>query len=281
MTDLPFQPDEVGYWSELKLEIVEKYGQGYANAFNKLGARLKKFYIDGFSGAGVHLSKRTGEQIEGSPARALKIAPPFDGFYFIDMDADKTAYLEKVSAGRANVEIHTGDTNPYLKLLLPTIKYSDYKRALCLLDPYGLHLDWEVMQIAGQLQTVDMFLNFPIMDINRNVLRHDRTQVASEDIDRMNRFWGDNSWDAAAYVETGQTSMFDVGPEIQKQDNDAIVAAFRDRLKKVAGFKYVPAPLAMTNRNNAVVYYLFFASANNTGRKIIESIFSKYRLPRP
>jgi len=281
VTDLPFQPDEVGYWSELKLEIVEKYGQGYANAFNKLGARLKKFYIDGFSGAGVHLSKRTGEQIEGSPARALKIAPPFDGFYFIDMDADKTAYLEKVSAGRANVEIHTGDTNPYLKLLLPTIKYSDYKRALCLLDPYGLHLDWEVMQIAGQLQTVDMFLNFPIMDINRNVLRHDRTQVASEDIDRMNRFWGDNSWDAAAYVETGQTSMFDVGPEIQKQDNDAIVAAFRDRLKKVAGFKYVPAPLAMTNRNNAVVYYLFFASANNTGRKIIESIFSKYRLPRP
>ena len=281
MTDLPFQPDEIGYWSELKLEMVEKYGQGYTNAFNKLGARLKKFYIDGFSGAGVHLSKRTGEQIEGSPARALKISPPFDGFYFIDMRADKTAYLEKVRAGRANVEIHTGDTNPYLKRLLPTIKYSDYKRAMCLLDTYGLHLDWEVMQIAGQLKTVDLFLNFPIMDINRNVLRHDRTKVASEDIDRMNRFWGDNSWDAVAYVETGQTSMFDFGPEKQKQDNDAIVAAFRDRLKEDAGFKYVPAPLAMTNRNNAVIYYLFFASANDTGRKIIESIFSKYRRLSP
>jgi three-Cys-motif partner protein len=70
-------------------------------------------------------------------------------------------------------------------------QYSDYKRALCLLDPYGLHLDWEVMQIAGQLKTVDLFLNFPIMVINRNVLRHDRTRVASEDIERMNRFWGD------------------------------------------------------------------------------------------
>jgi three-Cys-motif partner protein len=278
VNDRDFQLDEIGYWSELKLEIVEKYGQAYTKAFTTLGAHLKKYYIDGFSGAGVHLSRRTGEQVEGSPARALKIAPPFDRFYFIDMNANKTAYLEKVRAGRTNVEIHTGDTNLYLRRLLPTIKYGDYVRALCLLDPYGLHLDWDVMQIAGQLKTVDVFLNFPIMDINRNVLRHDRTKVAPDDIERMNRFWGDNSWDSAAYVEAGQTSMFDFKSEKAKQGNNAIVAAFRDRLKKVAGFKCVPAPLAMTNKNNAVVYYLFFASANDTGFKIIESIFSKYRL---
>jgi three-Cys-motif partner protein len=98
-----------------------------------------------FSGAGVHLVRDTGEQIEGSPTRALNVTPPFDGFYFIDMNANKTAYLEKLCEGRRNVEIHTGDTNPYLKSLLPTIRYSEYKRALCLLDPYALHLDWEVM----------------------------------------------------------------------------------------------------------------------------------------
>ena len=278
MSDLPFQPDEIGYWSELKLEIVEKYGRGYTNAFNKLGARLKKYYIDGFSGAGVHLSKRTGEPVDGSPARALRITPPFDGFHFIDMNADKTAYLEKVRDGRANVEIHTGDANPYLKQLLPTIKYEDYKRALCLLDPYGLHLDWEVMQIAGQLGTVDMFLNFPIMDINRNVLRHNRSKVAPEDIQRMNRFWGDESWGTTAYVESGQKNMFDFEPEKLKQNNPAVAAAFRERLKKVAGFKYVPQPLAMRNKNNAILYYLFFASANDTGRKIVEDIFKRYRL---
>jgi three-Cys-motif partner protein len=88
-----FKLDEIGIWSELKLEIVEKYGAAYTKAFNKLGGNLKKYYIDGFSGAGVHVSKRTGEPVEGSPARALKIEPPFDGFYFIDMNADKTAYL--------------------------------------------------------------------------------------------------------------------------------------------------------------------------------------------
>jgi three-Cys-motif partner protein len=95
-----FRFDEIGYWSELKLEIVEKYGAAYTNAFNKLGRKLKKYYIDGFSGAGMHVSKRTGEQVEGSPARALKVVPPFDGFYFIDMNADKTAHLQNLCEGR-------------------------------------------------------------------------------------------------------------------------------------------------------------------------------------
>jgi three-Cys-motif partner protein len=84
--------DEIGIWSELKLEIVENYGAAYTKAFaNQRG--LKKYYVDAFSGAGVHVSKRTGGQIEGSPARALKVSPPFDHFYFIDMDADKTKHL--------------------------------------------------------------------------------------------------------------------------------------------------------------------------------------------
>ena len=30
MTSAPFKFDEIGYWSELKLEIVEKYGSAYA-----------------------------------------------------------------------------------------------------------------------------------------------------------------------------------------------------------------------------------------------------------
>jgi len=66
-------------------------------------------------------------------------------------------------------------------------------------------------------------------------------------------------------------------PDRVKQDNDAIVAAFRERLKKVAGFNFVPEPLPMKNTNNAVIYYLFLASAKPVAEKIIEEIFSKYR----
>ncbi len=66
----------------------------------------------------------------------------------------------------------------------------------------------------------------------------------------MNKFWGDKSWRAAAYAEFQQTSLF--GPEMVKQGNDQIVAAFRERLTKVAGFGFVPEPLPMRNSRNAI-----------------------------
>jgi hypothetical protein len=62
-----------------------------------------------------------------------------------------------------------------------------------------------------------------------------------------------------------------------KQDNGAIAAAFQDRLKNVAGFRYVADPLPMKNSNNAIVYYLFLASQKAVAEKIIGDIFAKYR----
>jgi len=44
---------------------------------------------------------------------------------------------------------------------------------------------------------------------------------------------------------------------MEKQPNDVIAEAFRERLKTVAGFKCVPSPLPMKNSRGAVVYYLF------------------------
>ena len=95
----PSSPMKIGIWSELKLEIIGKYGAAFTNAFRNLGVNLEKHNIDGFGVASVHPSKHTDEPINGSSARAVKITPPFDGFYFIDMNANKTAYLEKERAG--------------------------------------------------------------------------------------------------------------------------------------------------------------------------------------
>jgi three-Cys-motif partner protein len=155
------QFDKIGRWSELKLEIVEKYGAAYTTALG--GApNLKKFYIDGYSGAGVHVSRSTGAQVGGSPARALKVSPPFDGFYFVDMDATRTAHLQTLCQGRSDVVILTGDANDKLtKEVLPKIHFRKFNRALCLLDPYGLHLDWEVMQLAGGRRLLICSSTFP------------------------------------------------------------------------------------------------------------------------
>ena len=272
----PFKLDEIGAWSELKLNIIEKYGSAYTTAFSGTGSRLKKIYIDGFSGAGVHIIKTKRTEIEGSPARALKIQPPFDTFHFIDMNADKTAHLRSLCEGRTNVDIRTGDANHHLRELLPTIRYDQYKRALCLLDPYGLHLDWEIIELAGKMKTVDMFLNFPVMDMNRNVLFWKKDRASPDGVERMNRFWGDQSWEKAAYAPSSQLDMFGES-ELEKQPNKAIADAFRTRLQHVAGFTHVAEPLPMVNKNNAVVYYLKFASNKPVAQNIIDSIFKSAR----
>lgn len=276
MTTAPVKFDEIGYWSELKLQIVERYGCAYTTAFaNQKG--LRRYYIDAFSGSGVHISKRTGEEIDGSPARALKVSPPFDHFYFIDINPNKTSYLSMLCRGRRDVDIVTDDATSYLtQKLLPTIKYEKFNRALCLLDPYGLQLDWEVMLQAGQSRAIDMFLNFPVMDMNRNAIWSNPDRAPQGGIDRMNRFWGDESWKTAAYAVSRQHDLFST-PDLIKLSNDAIVVAFQERLKKVAGFSIVPTPIPMKNRNNAIVYYLFFASQKVVAQKIIDNIFARYK----
>ena len=276
MTAPAFCFDKVGDWSVLKLDIIERYGKAYTKAFNNRGRKLKKYYIDGFSGAGVHVQKTTGQQVEGSPARALKVYPAFDGFYFIDLNKDKAAYLKNQCKDRSDVHIINDDANTYLRDLLPTIKFNLFNRALCVLDPYGLHLDWDIIELAGKSRAVDMFLNFPVMDMNRNAIWRSPDKVPQEGIDRMNRFWGDESWRKIAYAKSKQENLFS-SPDDEKQPNRAIVEAFLKRLREVAGFKYVPEPMPMTNSRKAVVYYLFFASEKAVASNIIDSIFGNVR----
>jgi hypothetical protein len=60
-----------------------------------------------------------------------------------------------------------------------------------LFDPYGLRLEWRAMEMAGRSRAIDMFLNFPVMDMNRNAIWRNPGAVAQEGIDRMNSFLGD------------------------------------------------------------------------------------------
>lgn len=271
--------DKIGAWSELKLDIVGKYGAAYTGTFRNFPG-IKKFYIDAFSGAGEHISKASGERVEGSPSRALKVKPPFDHLYFIDLEAKKTNYLRSLYGDNPKVTIKTGDATQILtQKILPPIKYEDYKRALCLLDPYGLDLDWQVIEMAGKLGTIDIFLNFPVMDMNRNAIWRNPDNVPPDGIERMNRFWGDESWREVAYKDHPQLKLFSA-PDKEKQDNDIIATAFGERLRQVAGFNYVAKPLPMSNSKNAIVYYLMLASPKEVARDIIEDIFSKYRKHR-
>jgi three-Cys-motif partner protein len=54
------QFDEIGDWSELKLEILKKYATAYSTILSaQTKASFSHVYIDAFAGAGQHVSKTT------------------------------------------------------------------------------------------------------------------------------------------------------------------------------------------------------------------------------
>lgn len=262
--------DEIGDWSELKLEILTKYASAYTRILH--GKRLHSMYIDGFAGAGEHISRQSGTLVPGSPLNALAVDPPFEKIHLVDLEPERVDNLRRLTADDPRVKVYSGDSNAILlSEVFPTIKYGAFERGLCVLDPYGLNLNWSVMSAAGESKTIEIFLNFPIMDMNRNVLRRSG-DADPKDIARMNAFWGDESWREIVYRT--DTNLFGT-PE--KQSNEAVVSGFRERLKKLAGFQYVPEPAPMRNSNNAVVYYLFFAAQVPTAANIVSSILGRYR----
>ena len=267
---------EIGYWSEIKLEIVKKYAEKYSIILSKQ-SYLKHIYIDAFAGAGIHISKTSKEIVAGSPLNALHVEPPFKELHLIDLDGKKAQFLAELTIDFPNVYIYQGDCNKILlEKVFPKVKYEDYRRGLCLLDPYGLHLKWEVLRKAGEMKSLDIFLNFPTMDMNRTALLKNPNAVEKIYIERMTAFWGDESWKNVSYSEPLQRGLF--GEETkEKESNQAIAEGFRERLQNVAGFKFVPEPIPMRNSTGATLYYLFFASHNEKGNNIARYILNKYK----
>ena len=114
-----------------------------------------------------------------------------------------------------------GDCNEVLpNQVFPKVEFKDYRRALCVLDPYGMHLNWKVTETAGRMKSVYILMNFPIMDMNLNALRLRPDRVTVEAETRMTAFWGDESWKQVAYKR--QQQFFGEDDQI-KLGNEEIV----------------------------------------------------------
>ena len=171
---MPANYDEIGYWSEIKLEIIRQYASAYSTIMAK-HSDLSHIYIDAFAGPGIHRSRATGQFVAGSPMNALLVEPPFDEYHFIDADRIRISQLTELSGHGGDVFVHYGDCNEILPGILRRARYEDYRRALCVLDPYNIDLSWEVVSEIGGMRSVEIFLNFMVMDINMNV-RHARSR---------------------------------------------------------------------------------------------------------
>jgi three-Cys-motif partner protein len=267
--------DEIGIWSEIKIAILREYACAFTRILKTKAWCKGCCYIDAFAGAGMHISKTTREMVPGSPLNALLVEPRFDRIVLIDLDAEKVESLKTLCGNDERVEILPGDCNKVLvDKVVPSISYSSYWRGLCVLDPYGIHgkpLQWQTIQQLADLGTVDIFLNFPLMDINRNTLRSRLANADDADIVAFNAFWGCDDWKDLMY----QSDLF--GDLDKIGNNEKLASAFQKRLKTVAGFEFVPEPILMRNSKGGPLYFLYFASHQSVAQRVVLDIFKKHR----
>ncbi|HEX9744699.1 MAG TPA: three-Cys-motif partner protein TcmP [bacterium] len=142
--------DEIGLWSEIKHEILSKYARSYSTIMTKQGF-FEHAYIDALSGGGIQKRKHKEEFVQGSPLHVLNITPPFQKFYFVELDKKKCQMLSELIGERQHTYVFCADCNEALpNIIFPKVKYEEYKRGLCLLDPYKLgELKWETIVAAA------------------------------------------------------------------------------------------------------------------------------------
>jgi three-Cys-motif partner protein len=247
--------DEIGYWTEVKLEIIRKYAAAYSKIMRAQAKKWGAYHIyeDAFAGAGVNISRTTRDYVLGSPLNALLVDPPFMEYHFIDLSGRKIDKLRELVGERRNVYLYAEDCNEVLlRKILPRMRPGGKTKALILLDPYGLHYRWAVVEAAGKSESVDLFLNFSIMDVNLNALRRNPDDLDDGLRLRMNDAWGDGSWRDFAY--SSEETLFGVR-EKKTVTNEAVSEAYRQRLIRFAGFAHVPEPIPMRNEKGSVIYY--------------------------
>jgi three-Cys-motif partner protein len=267
--------DEIGPWSIRKNDMVEYYAQVYADILGS--TTLKPYYIDGFANRGFSRLRNTGEPVLGSALRVLAIQPPFNGYFFVELDAGRAADLQSIVGERSDVSVIVGDCNRELpSLVLPKVRWDRYERALCFLDPYNMKgLRWETILATGENEAVDAIIHFPTMDAHRTVLQRDESTISPQMITKMNAYWGDDTWRGIVYGTPD--GLLPLGLEFSvKREPETVIEAFRKRLQNVAHFPQVSKAMPMRNRTGNIIYHLIFASHNKAAKRVMSALEKRF-----
>lgn len=300
------RPDEIGPWSQDKLDLLQAYLPAYSKIMNSERQRVwlqRCHYIDAFAGAVWQKPKTTKrgakaqsqdllwgpesvspvevdadveQYIEGSPLRALNTEPTFDTCWFIDRSEwrlEQLNSLQKQFPDR-DIRIRSGDCNPILRDEIATeITRKSKQRGVVFLDPYGLGVEWGTVVALANAQTFDIFINFSLMHVTR-ILKRDEAPDQSA-IDLFNKVMGDSSWTQQLYKPPAQTSFLeDLSMVRDVMQPRWLAEIYADQLKQV--FPYVTRSVIMYSSKNAPLYALLLASHNRYAVKIMNDIFAKY-----
>lgn len=137
-------------------------------------------------------------------------------------------------------------------------------RAVVFLDPYGMQVDWSLIERLAETRAIDLWILFPLGQAVIRLLKR-KEPPPEEWADALTRIFGTGKWRDAFYPKRAQATLFgDKDLYSRDADFDRVGRFFVERLKTVfAGVAENPLPLR--NSRNVPLYLLCFASGNPRG----------------
>ncbi len=274
-----------GEWSNIKLNIVEKYLNFYTQALGKQPYRL--IYIDAFAGSGkqqvcdvsaadLFPEYETNSTIDGSVLRALRNPRPFDKYYFIDNDKEKCDELLKLNERfpALDISVKCGDANSLLQNICANLNsYKD--RCVAFLDPFGLDIPLDTLKCISATKVVDVWFLFPIgVGVNR-LIPNDGNKLLQWQIDKLNCIFGSSDWIDIFYSkESSDTLLFPEDADSSLKNsfikNVNIEGINNYYLSKLRGVfpAVTDKPKPLINSTNVTLFYLYFAISNEKPKAI-------------
>lgn len=285
-----------GVWTEIKLKALNDYLAFYQLALKNKG--FETWYIDAFAGTGDrHTELMQGGIFEGGPIehverildgsarKALKIVPPFTHYWFAEQHRGRARQLEKLkSEWPYDIQIKPGEANAELRGLFAEWPWSGStsgkQRGVVFLDPYGMSVDWETLQVLAATQKVDVWYLFPRAAVIHQ-LANDIRGIDEGKRRALARIFGGHDWEGEFYSSRpAQMSFLDATPEQSKgrDASPADIAAFaRKRLGKLFCYVSEPLPLLINGHD----YFELYCLSNNRNaisliKKGVEHVIKKY-----
>lgn len=272
---MPIVDHEFGNRStNLKLSVVEQYLRQFTTALQHKFKEL--WYIDAFAGTGERVERleahdgnlfdpASAENVarhRGSAKIAMDITPPFHRLFFIEKNPKHCEALRLLRDAHPNrdIRIMNGGADEEIRKLLTRRSWTSI-RAVMFLDPCGMSVSWETLQLIKSTRAIDVWYLVSLAGLFRQATK-DWSAIDEGKRAAITRMLGTDEWERVWYEPIVEPDLFGTPDEQHHRtaDVDQIEEFVQQRLEKL--FPKVLKPLRLKNDRGVPMFALFFAISN-------------------
>lgn len=297
-----FKHEFGGDWTTDKLDCLREYLSAYTLIFhrNPVAQKLTTTYVDAFAGTGYRVPSRPSlpsqepqlfdlgdidreAYLKGSARIALEVEHSFHRYLFIEKNPVHIQELERLKSEfpekADRIQTIKAEANSYLKDWCVKTDWRQ-NRAVVFLDPYGMQVEWPLIQAIAKTKAIDLWLLFPLgVAVNRLLTKGE--PPPEEWAQALTRTFGTDEWKSVFYPQQKVLTLFgEEDVQCKQAEIEQIGLFFVQRLKTIFA-SVADRPLQLCNSKNSPIYLLCFAAGNPKGAptavKIAKYILEKKR----